>query len=358
MANMSEKTASRRRQSLRQRHEAGPPISRKQAEHFATLLAALDACDHAQDLADERAALGRGDREVQDLIAADPVRKLARKMRACATGDRFVPRCRHAQCPRCRRHHVGRRIDDALRVFGALPAHRVFWVSVLVSVSAELFEPRVQTNLIDSRLPTQREVAHRIRRDITASRAKIDGAIKALKPETYAADGAFEFCVIDPRSCGAQKTRFLQDMGVKTGADADAHQQDVLLLHAHFVCAVKRKRGYATAMAITRALKKKFPGRRRVFVKGLDSRKVLPTNVRKLVGYSLKAFSDFRPERAVEVARVLEAVGTRSMSYVRRIGMGQKSSRGSASKAGGPEGSDHHRRIASAMAATASASRS
>jgi hypothetical protein len=260
-------------------------------------------------------------------------------MRACAAGDRRAPRCRHGQCPRCRRAHVGRRTDDALRIFPQLGTDRVFWVSVLVAAEPELFEPRVVTNLLDPlglRLPMTHEIARVTRRLVADARERVDGAIGSMKPVMFAAEGAFEFGVIDPHTCGPQKARFLQDIGIKTGWDADpdvADVADLALLHLHFVCAVKRRRGYATRREIMRVLKSEFPGRRRVFVKGLDARRAMASNVRRLVGYSLKSFSDFRPERAAEIALVLNAMGVRSMSFVRRIGMGQAPSGGSTGKA-------------------------
>jgi len=295
--------------------EKRPTVSAQQAKFYARLLADLRACDHAPRLAQELAPYDPHGKIAETIIRTDPVRSLVRRLEAC--GPRKA--CKHPQCPRCRREHIGRRVDAALPLFCAHPKDSVFWVTVLISPERELFEPREVGNYLDPadyRLPTGQDAAAKSRRLIREAGAKVDGAIRTLKPTLFVAEGAFEFGIIDPATCGLQKARFLQDMGVAAGAGATAG--DLALLHMHFVAVVRCGDRYATQADISGALAAKFPRRHQVLVTPMRSHPSFPISVSKVVAYASKAFSSFRAERAVEIARVLDALGHKGTAYVRR----------------------------------------
>lgn len=305
------------------------PISANQLSHLERALSAIQSCRQAQALADEVAAAGwQGLDVARQILASDPSRMLHAKISSCSHNLRNAYRCAQNICPRCRNEHIRKRLRSALPAFNAHPRDDVYWGTLLVSAERQLFEPKIVPNILDplgARLPTRGEVASKLLEHIRLVRAQVDNALRSLKPVTYIAEGAFELSVIEPATCGAQKARFLQDLGYATGSAAEPGL-DLVLPHLHFLMLLRSTTGYANGSEITTALTRTFPHRHQVLVMPMDKRKVLSSNIVRLASYASKTHTDFRPERVTEIARVLEAVGRQGLLYARRQGTGLKSS--------------------------------
>lgn len=302
------------------------PAGAQQLAFQERALTALAACPCAKEVADIHLHAGPlAVARAREIVSSDPCRMLASRVRACAPKRQ---QCRQLICMHCRRNHIMKRAKLAIPDFLGHPVDRVYWVTILLSAERQLFEPTIITNVLDPcgvRLPTRREVGTIFRSVVHKGRHDVDRAVRTLKPIRYIAEGAFELSVVDPVTCGAQKARFLQDLGYPTGEAADPGS-DLVLLHLHFAVVIETRNGYATGAEISAALAHQFPHRHQVLVMPIDRRKPLNRNLVDLTSYAWKTHTNFRTDRVVETARVLEAVGIRGLSFERRRGVGRSSS--------------------------------
>lgn len=304
------------RQSLSSRRTA----SRRQLAYYRRAAEALAKWKRARQLAEELREHGaKGARKAVELHKSNPCRILASALRRCNAGKSSACRCRTGICPRCRPEQIRSRASDALPEFSKHPHGYIYLATVLVAADRRLFDPVVTTNILDPlarRWPTSAEMTVKARAQIKQTRRKLDSAFKSLKATTVIAEGAFEYTVVDARSCGPNKARFLNDLGYATGQFAQG--TDVAVLHLHFVIVAKAGASYISADTLSEAFRRRFPHRHQVQLTPLWMTPSPQTEIVRVISYAWKSFTNFRPGRIAEISLTLSRLGFRTLAFSRR----------------------------------------
>ncbi len=230
--------------------------------------------------------------------------------------------CGMSFCPTCREHRTKRRKKTYLPLFAAVPREAIACITLLFAVHDQLDRMETVTSGRDGvqlkRVPAvslevggHRDCYSKFLRGL-ARYGALDGYLQA---------GAIEFALhsFDDMTIGSSHRLAFIDACRETGSDLAPDQEDVWVSHAHFLFAT-RGAGRFLSLEEVRGL---FAGR---YSKPYQVR-VTPPNrpdgadpVSGYLGYAMKAFTDYRSERAVELARFDAAVTKRFYLFNRCAG--------------------------------------
>jgi hypothetical protein len=253
------------------------------------------------------------------IVTGNPCRTLATKIRNCNSNHLRNIRCREGICPRCRYDRIQARASAAVLEFAKHPSQHIFFATVLIRAERRLFDCAITTSSPQTsrnRWPTDSEISFKTRQQIERACKELDAAFRTLRSTTLLVEGAFEFAVVNVRTCGTNKSRFLNDLGFETGPSAPG--PDVAVLHLHFVVAAKTGHAYIPADEIAEAIRRRFPHRFQVMIMPLRIAPSPQTEVVRVISYAWKSFTDFRPARVAEIALTLSKLGFRRLRFSRR----------------------------------------
>ena len=310
----------RRIAGSRQSPSSRRTASRRQLAYYRRAAEALAKWKRGRQLAEDLREHGaKGARKAVELHKSNPCRILASALRRCNAGKSPACRCRTGICPRCRPEQIRSRASDALKEFSSHPQGHIFLATVLVSAERQLFDAVVTTNILDPlarRWPTSAEMTVKARAQIKQTRQKLDSAFKSIKATTVIAEGAFEYAVVDVRTCGPNKARFLNDLGYATGQFAQG--TDVAVLHLHFVIVAKAGANYISADTLSEAFRRRVPHRHQVQLTPLWMTPAPQAEIVRVISYAWKSFTNFRPGRIAEISLTLSRLGFRTLAFSRR----------------------------------------
>lgn len=259
---------------------------------------------------------------LRQLRADAKTRQLATKIERCLNRHRFrrSTDCKQLTCMDCRKPFISGQVKLARTRFEGHPPSLMHFITIPLDLLTCLVPAPEYSNILDpnSLTPaTDAEIKNFVTAKLRKCRADLDRALRSVKADFLCCMGAFEFDVLDPATAGKQKLRFISDFQAAVPSDEYAGAPDLVLLHLHALVVVKRGDCYLTAEELKEALKPFFPLRYQLVVDPLMGNDPYATALMKRISYPLKTFTNFRDDRAREIAKALQAVGRRGVLYHR-----------------------------------------
>jgi hypothetical protein len=260
------------------------------------------------------------------ILLADPqTRKLGLICQRCDDKNKQFGIRQRSLCgklihPSCRKTFISDQVTSAQLTFKPFREEHMHFVTILLALKSRLVPAPELRNVLDPNSqihPSDKVIRTHVNGLIRDARNKVDLAFRSIKPTLFVARGAFEFEVIDRATAGKQKLRFLQDALREPNATEWSSCPDPILLHLHALVVVHGKDRFFTGVEISEALGQFFPHRHQVVVEPLGVKYSRAKAIMKRISYPLKTFTDFTPDRALEIARVVSITGGNALLYRR-----------------------------------------
>lgn len=259
---------------------------------------------------------------LRQLRADAKTRQLAAKIERCLNRQRYrrSTDCKQLTCMQCRKPFISEQVKRARNRFEGHPPGCMHFITIPLDLLKSLVPAPDYANILDPNsltLANDAEIKKYLTAKLRKCRADLDRALRSLNSDFLLCMGAFEFDVVDPATAGKQKLRFISDFHAAVPSSEYVAAPDLVLLHLHALVVVKRGDCYLTAEELKEALKPFFPHRYQLVVDPLMGNDPYATALMKRISYPLKTFTDFRDDRAREIAKALQAVGRRGVLYHR-----------------------------------------
>lgn len=264
-------------------------------------------------------------RTLSILLADQKTRKLGLICQRCDEKNKQFGIRQRSLCgklihPSCRKTFISDQVTSAQLTFKPFREEQMHFVTILLALKSRLVPAPELRNVLDPNSqihPSDKVIRTHVTSMIREARNRVDLAFRSMKPTLFVARGAFEFEVINRATAGKQKLRFLEDALGAPDASEWSSCPDPVLLHLHALVVVQVKDRYFSGIEISEALGQFFPHRHQVVVDPLGVKYWRSTAIMKRISYPLKTHTDFSPDRACEIARVVSITGGNALLYRR-----------------------------------------
>ena len=251
---------------------------------------------------------------------AHSIRDCGSRASTSPSGRKLPIRCHRLFCPVCRKIRMDERVKSYRHRFARVPTENLAMVTLLFQPHLDLWTP------LDPDALTASD-RHKLASGVPAAKIEIDrlklrySRVVGRAFDEYVQAGGVEFEEVLATS-GPNKRSFVESFSSMT-PDASS----VLVSHAHFVLAARAGGKWLTREEIAEILRADFdhPYQVRIDPPKKTNLHRLPMSpaeaVTGFIRYSMKGFSDFTPERVVDLARFDDEVTKHFYAFNRSTAM-------------------------------------